>query len=61
MDLEILNFKQKLIDDINQADLPVEVKRLVLFEIFTKFEIAVNDAIQKINQDQEEKNGQSLQ
>lgn len=61
MDLKILNFKQKLIDDINQADLPMEVKRLVMFEIFTKFEIAVNDAIQKINQDQEEKNGQSLQ
>lgn len=33
MDLEIRNLKNKVISDLNEAVLPMEVKRLVLAEI----------------------------
>lgn len=44
MDLEIRQFEENLIAFINQANLPIEVKRLVLVETMQK----VNDACNKV-------------
>ncbi len=59
MDLEIIKFRNKLIQDINSEQLPLEVKRLVLNEILGKLEIAVNEFVQ--SQMKEEEDGQSVQ
>lgn len=60
MDLMIMRFREKLVQDINESPLPLEVKRLVLSEIITKVEIATNEAIQKELKEEEE-DGQSVQ
>ena len=45
MDFQIMELRKKLIDDINEAQLPLEVKRLVLFEITKQIEAALNNLI----------------
>lgn len=60
MDLMIMRFREKLVQDINESPLPLEVKRLVLSEIITKVEIATNEVIQKELKEEEE-DGQSVQ
>lgn len=51
MDLIIREFKNKLVADINEAKLPMEVKRLVLAEIMTE----VCDITEKLIQEQNKK------
>lgn len=45
MDLEIRDLRKKLVDDINCADLPVEVKRLVAAELLTELAAAAGQVI----------------
>lgn len=45
MDIEIKGLRKKLVDEINAAELPMEVKRLVLREILDEVTEAVNQAI----------------
>lgn len=46
-------FRDKLITDINTAELPIEVKRLVLSEIYTKVcETAENAIAQEVVNEQ---------
>lgn len=50
IDLEIRTFKNNLIAVINQAELPMEVKRLVLGEVYTETSrVADNDIRTQIN------------
>lgn len=47
MDNTIRNFENTLINYINSVELPIEVKRIVVKDIFTQLEIASDKAIQK--------------
>lgn len=58
MDLEIIKFRNKLVQDINDEKLPLEVKRLVLNEILGRLEIAVNEFVQ--SQMKEEEDGKDI-
>lgn len=55
MNSEIRTFEQTLIRYINQVTLPIEIKRLVLKDIFNQIEnianITVNEEIQKRNEE----------
>lgn len=45
MDIAIKEFRKKLIDEINQTELPMEVKRLVLCEILSEITAATAQII----------------
>lgn len=45
MDLMIKKFEAGLVDYINSAQLPLELKRLVMAEVMVKVEQAVNVAV----------------
>lgn len=47
MDLTIVNFREKLVQDINEAQLPLEVKRMVLSELLYEVTKATEEVIQK--------------
>lgn len=47
MDLTIVNFREKLVQDINEAQLPLEVKRMVLSEILYEVTKATEEIIQQ--------------
>jgi len=54
--LDIINFKQKLADVINESELPIEVKRLCLMEVIS----AVNIECQRVLEEEKE-NVESVQ
>lgn len=45
IDTEIRQFRDELIDTINSTQLPIEIKRLILFEIYTSVSKASDDFI----------------
>lgn len=45
MDLEIRKFEASLVAHINHNRLPVEIKRLVLFEIYKQVSEAADDVV----------------
>ena len=47
MDLTIVNFREKLVQDINEAQLPLEVKRMVLSELLYEVTKATEEVVQK--------------
>lgn len=60
MNLEIFNFKEKLIKDINESPLPVTVKQMAVQEILNQLNIvAVNVIAQERAAREAEKAGES--
>lgn len=57
MNLQIREFEQNIINFINQSPLPIEVKRLVMKDIFYQVDKmadeAINQEIQRIKMEQE--------
>ena len=47
-DLKIREFKNNIINYMNQTDIPLEVKRLVLSEILNETTVLVNSDITKL-------------
>ena len=47
MNLEIRKFRQKIVNDINEAELPIEVKRLVLKEVMSVVNETADNQIAK--------------
>ena len=47
MNLEIRKFRQKIVNDINEAELPIEVKRLVLKEVMSVVNETADNEIAK--------------
>lgn len=45
MDIKIKEFRKKIVDNMNLSDLPMEVKRLVLYEILSETTAAVAQII----------------
>lgn len=56
MDFEIRKLEAKLIEDINNSQIPIEVKRLVLAEVMEKVVSEANKIVQM--QAQEEAKGE---
>ena len=55
MDLAIREFTAKIVNEINSANLPIEVKRLVLKDIYDKVEKTADSIVMKAVQDRNEK------
>lgn len=58
MDLKIREFRENLIKYINSAELPIEIKRLVVKEIYGEIDDCANDIINsqiEARKEQEEK------
>lgn len=55
--LDIIKFKQNLVDVINASELPIEVKRLCLNEVIS----VVNIECQRVLAEEEKENVESVQ
>lgn len=53
MDLKIRTFEENLIAFINDAQLPIEIKRLCLLEIYKQTELTAQQVINRQSQEQE--------
>jgi len=53
MDLQIRQFQLGLVDYINQSNLPIEVKRLIIKDVLLKVEKASEDLISQLIKEQE--------
>lgn len=59
-DIEIRNYEEKIIETINSVPLPLEIKRLIVWDIYQKVEIATNQAMEQQQKEKEEsKDGNS--
>ena len=47
MNLEIRKFREKIVNDINESELPIEVKRLVLKEVMSVVNETADNEIAK--------------
>lgn len=47
IDMEIVNFKNHLVNEINKSGLPLEIKRLCLFELQENLRITVDRSIRE--------------
>ena len=55
MDLAIREFTSQLVAEINRANLPIEVKRLVVMDIYNKLEKAADTAVTQAVQERQER------
>lgn len=55
MDLAIREFTAQLVAEINRANLPLEVKRLAVLDIYNKIEKAADTAIAQAMQERQER------
>ena len=53
MDLQIRQFQLGLVDYINQSNLPIEVKRLIIKDVLLKVEKASEDLLNQLIKEQE--------
>ena len=56
-DLEIRQFEESLVNLINEASLPLEIKRLIVADIYRKLEVTTNQSIQSLLKQEESDNG----
>ena len=56
-DLEIRQFEESLVNLINEAALPLEIKRLIVADIYRKLEVTTNQSIQSLLKQEESDNG----
>lgn len=59
-DLDIRRFEEQLVDLINSTPLPLEVKRLIVADVYSKIELTTNQSIKSLLMKEEEtKDGNS--
>ena len=58
MDLVVRRFQQNIINFINQTDLPIEIKRLCLGEIYRQLEETSNQEINRQLQEEQKESEQ---
>jgi len=54
MDLAIREFTAKIVSEINACNLPIEVKRLILKDIYDKVERTADDVVMRAVQERNE-------
>lgn len=47
IDMEIVNFRNHLVNEINKSGLPLEIKRLCLFELHENLRVTVDKTIRE--------------
>lgn len=60
MDCQIRDFEDEIIGVINDSDLPIEVKRLVLAEILHKVEVESSKIIRQAKESEVKDNGKTV-